>query len=172
MVHGVAAVLSRSFSFFFAAIVLTAIMIVIARALGGSSPKVAPKSLMTERERAARVIIENLLPGVRVHAQVSMGAILQPARGTSQRDFWRVRNSFGHKIVDYVLEDPATGDILALVELDDRSHNARSDLARDRMTASAGYLTIRIPSGRLSRADIASRLGVIKFLAPSPLRRV
>ena len=113
MVHGVAAVLSPSFSFFFAAIILMAIVIAIARALGGSSPKVAPKPFMTERERAARAIIETLLPGVRVHAQVSMGAILQPARGTSRRDLWSVRNTFAQKIIDFVLEDPATGRIIA-----------------------------------------------------------
>lgn len=171
MIQGVAAALPSSSSFFLAAVALIVIMIVIAQALGGSGTRIAPKRLMTERERAACAIIENLLPGVRVHAQVSMGAILQPSRGTSRRDFWHVRNSFGHKIVDYVLEDPSTGNIIALVELDDRSHNELRDRARDKMTASAGYLTIRIPSGRLSQTDIASRLEVIRAVAPSPQRR-
>lgn len=69
-----------------------------------------------------------------------------------------MRNRFSQKIVDFVIEDRATGGILALVELDDRSHDALRDRQRDAMTASAGYRTIRLAAGRINQADIAARL--------------
>ena len=85
----------------------------------------------------------------------------------------RACNTFSQKIVDFVIEDRASGAILALVELDDRSHNAFRDRLRDAMTASAGYRTIRLPGGRLTTADIAARLQplqpAIATVANSPL---
>lgn len=147
------------------AIGIAVILVVIAIALGGFGlglPNVRSKPLMTDRERAALQIIERVLPHARIYVQVSMGALLQPARGTSQRDYLSVRNRFSQKIVDFVVEDRGSGEILALVELDDRSHNAIRDVMRDRMTASAGYRTIRLPAGRLNTADIAARLSILQ----------
>jgi very-short-patch-repair endonuclease len=97
-----------------------------------------------------------------------MGALLQPARGTSKQNYLSVRNRFSQKMVDFVAEDRASGAILALIELDDRSHNPIKDIMRDRMTASAGYRTIRLPSGRLNQAEIASRLQPLIPAAPRP----
>lgn len=37
-----------------------------------------------------------------------------------------------------------TGAIFALIEIDDYSHNAARDRARDAMTGDAGYCTVRI----------------------------
>jgi very-short-patch-repair endonuclease len=42
------------------------------------------------------------------------------------------------------VQDRATGAIVALVEIDDYSHNAVTDGKRDSMTSRAGYTTIRI----------------------------
>lgn len=126
-------------------------------------PRVRAKLLLTERERAARAIIERVLPHARVHVQVSMGALLQAKGGFGRGDAMRTRNKFSRKIVDFVIEDRAPGAILALVELDDRSHDILRDKLRDKMTAFAGYRTIRLPAGRIDHADIAARL---KFLKP------
>lgn len=123
-----------------------------------ATPRVRAKPLLTDRERAARAIIERTLPHARVHVQVSMGALLQPKGSFNRRDAHKVRNRFSQKIVDFVIEDRATGGILALVELDDRSHDALRDRQRDAMTASAGYRTIRLAAGRINQADIAARL--------------
>ena len=43
--------------------------------------KVQPKPLMTPPERRVCLMIERALPGARIHAQVSMGAIMNPAKG-------------------------------------------------------------------------------------------
>ena len=156
---------------FMGAIGIAVILVGIAIALGGfriGIPNVRSKPLMTDRERAALQIIERVLPHARIYVQVSMGALLQPARGTSQRDYLSVRNRFSQKIVDFVVEDRSSGKILALVELDDRSHNAIRDVMRDRMTASAGYRTIRIPAGRLTTADVAHRLLILQPPVAAP----
>jgi very-short-patch-repair endonuclease len=59
-----------------------------------------------------------------------------------------VRNRFGRKIIDFVLEDRASGDVLALIELDDRTHNAAKDRSRDEITKAAGYRTVRFAAGK------------------------
>jgi len=126
--------------------------------LAPHTPQVRAKPLLTERERAARAIIERVLPDARVYVQVAMGALLQPKAGFSHEAALRILNSFSQKIVDFVIEDRASAAILALVELDDRSHDSIRDRVRDAMTASAGYRTIRLSAGRLNHADIGARL--------------
>ena len=49
------------------------------RGIGTLPVRAAP--LMTKRERIVCAMIERAVPHARVHAQVSMGAILRPARG-------------------------------------------------------------------------------------------
>jgi very-short-patch-repair endonuclease len=154
----------------FAFVVIVFVLAALAKALP-QTPKVRAKPLLTDRERAARTIIERVLPHTRVHVQVAMGALLQTERGYNRRETLRTRNRFSQKIVDFVIEDRASGAILALVELDDRSHNALRDRIRDTMTAAAGYRTIRLPSGRLTQADIAHHLLPIQpaIMAPAPM---
>lgn len=125
-------------------------------------PRVRAKPLLTERECAARAIIKRVLPHARVHVQVSIGALIQAKGGFGRGDIMRTRNKFSHKIVDFVIEDRASGAIIALVELDERSHDIVRDKLRDKMTASAGYRTIRLPAGRVDHADRAARLKVLK----------
>lgn len=169
MIHHVPMFIPVEFRFFVAAVVLAVIVVAIGAALAGAgAPKVRARPLLTDRERAALAIIERILPHARIYVQVSMGALLQPARGTSKRNYMNVRNRFSQKMVDFVAEDRASGAILALIELDDRSHNPIKDIMRDRMTASAGYHTIRLPSGRLNQAEIASRLQPLIPVGPRP----
>ena len=141
--------------------------------LAPHTPRVRAKPLLTERERGARAIIERVLPHARVHVQVSMGALLQTERGFNRAETMRARNKFSQKIVDFVIEDRTSGAVLALVELDDRSHDNIRDRVRDAMTASAGYRTIRLPAGRVDHADIAARLQSLQpgiaTVAHSPL---
>ena len=44
-------------------------------------------------------------------------------------------------------EDPHSGQVILLVELDDRSHDRRNDTDRDALTRHAGYTTVRLPAG-------------------------
>ena len=109
--------------------------------------KVRPKPLMTPAERRVCLMIERAMPGARVHSQVSMGAIMNPAKGLSKSEWWTTFNKFSSKRVDFVVEDPHSGRIILLVELDDRSHDRRSDTDRDALTRHAGYTTVRLPAG-------------------------
>lgn len=121
--------------------------------------KVRPRPLMTQAERRVCAMIEDALPGTRVHSQVSMGAIMQPAKNLSKSEWWSTFNRFSSKRVDFVVEDPATGEIIMLVELDDPSHRRRADRDRDALTRHAGYLTVRIPPGkRPTRQSVAAIL--------------
>lgn len=104
------------------------------------------RPFMTTREQAMLAALEHILPMYRIHAQVAMGALLRvpsvPGRRVTQADW----NPFARKIVDFVVEDPTTGRVVALIEVDDGSHDADKDRERDRMTARAGYRTVRIPA--------------------------
>ena len=73
-----------------------------------------------------------------------MGAVLDPAVPRSDgKAFMSIRGRFAQKIIDFVAQDKKTGDIVAIIELDDRTHNEVKDAKRDTMLASAGYRTIR-----------------------------
>ena len=126
-------------------LIILAKAMMAAGGLGGKLPVVA-KPLTTERESQVIATIEQAVPYARVHAQVCMGAILKTKSGLSNKERMSTRGRFSQKMVDYVLEDRHTGRILALVELDDRSHNAAKDAARDAMTRTADTLTIRLPA--------------------------
>jgi len=133
--------------------------------LSGAPAPVA-KPLMTQREREMLVQIERILPEYRIHAQVAMGAILKAPFGRGRRPNHADRNAFSQKIVDFVVEDRATGRVVALIEVDDRSHNAERDRARDAMTAGAGYRTLRVPSGaRPKYDDVLQVVGVLRDAA-------
>jgi hypothetical protein len=77
-----------------------------------ATPRVRAKPLLTDCERAARAIIERLLPHARVHVQVFMGALLQPKGSFNRSDTLKIRNRFSQKIVDFVIEDRASGAIV------------------------------------------------------------
>jgi len=113
---------------------------------GGGAPRPVAKPFLSAREAAMRDALEQILPMYRLHAQVAMGALLKipwrPGRKATPAD----RNSFSQKIVDFVVEDPTTGRVVALIEVDDRSHVPEKDRARDAMLAHAGYRTVRIPA--------------------------
>jgi len=110
------------------------------------APKFIRKRLLTEAEAAVLGLLETALPDHRIMVQVAMGALLDAGESDRKRAH-ATRNRFAQKIVDYVVVTRDTAEVVALVELDDRTHRAERDRKRDSMTAAAGYQTIRI-SGR------------------------
>ena len=134
---------------------LVALLVLLLAALGlaaalRGAPKLPVKSrrLMTSRERDVISMIETAVPHCRVHAQVAMAALVDCTGGLTRAQRASTRNRFDRKVVDFVLEDRSSGDVLAIVELDDRTHSAAKDRARDEITAAAGYRTIRLPAGK------------------------
>ena len=125
--------------------------------------------LMTGVERQTIAYLEQAVPEARVHAQVCMAAIIRPKRGLARREHVATRGRFSQKMVDYVLEDRTSGRVIALVELDDRTHNAAGDAKRNAITRAAGYLIIELPATR--RPSALSVLEAVHRAPAPPLER-
>ncbi|MCK6412882.1 MAG: DUF2726 domain-containing protein [Azonexus sp.] len=85
--------------------------------------------------------------------QVAMNAFIKPGSGETGKRYAAARATFAQKHVDFLLCTADTLEILAIVELDDRSHSLERDLARDAITRSAGYPTLRFHSRRKPDID-------------------
>lgn len=120
---------------------------------------IARKRFLTPVELEMLNHLERAFPQYRVHAQVSMGALLRAAPGLDRSAMFAARGRFSQKIVDYVLQDRLSGEVVALVELDDRTHSVAKDVLRDELTAAGGYHTIRFPAKL--RPDFSSVRGVV-----------
>lgn len=109
--------------------------------------KFKSKILLTANELEFLTRLEDAVPEWRFHAQVAMGAILDPVVPRQDaKAYFRARGMFSQKIVDFVAQSRADGQIMAIIELDDRTHNADKDLKRDGMLTGAGYRVVRYPS--------------------------
>lgn len=120
----------------------------------GAAPQEKPrmKHLLTAREKEMFSRLTQAFPGMHVLAQVSGGALLEAThRG--------VRNKFDRKQIDFVLLMPDYS-VLAVIELDDRSHRSKAsaDADRDDMFLQAGYSVMRlanVPDATELRALVA-----------------
>lgn len=128
-------------------VVLGALSFVPRRRSQGSLP-IRARSLMTSRERRVITLIEQALPHCRVHAQVAMAALIDCQKDVPRNQRRAVRNRFDRMVIDFVVEDRSSGNVLALIELDDRTHNSAKDQARDAITTAAGFRTVRLAAGK------------------------
>lgn len=116
------------------------------------SGKYIPKKLLTDNEydffiRLVRACPEN----VYVFSQVSMGAILN-ANSNDYEEDKKLRYNFGYKIIDFVLYS-SDKKVLAIIELDDRTHNKENDYKRDIMLREAGYKILRFESKKKPKTN-------------------
>jgi len=100
------------------------------------------RRLLTDNEREFFARLVGALPDHYVFPQVSLGALLQPDTSGRKNEFHRTRNTFSQKIADYVICNRELK-VLAIVELDDRTHSSERDGKRDAMLKQAGYTVIR-----------------------------
>lgn len=115
------------------------------------------KELLTPNEFEFFRRIEKALPSVYIFPQVALSAIIDvnpqilgfKGKGQENRS---LRNHFAQKRLDYLLCDKKLKPI-CIIELDDRSHVAEKDKARDAMTQQAGFATIRYWSDKARRPD-------------------
>lgn len=137
------------------AVALIAVLIVfafVAQLLRNRSLlRVAQKPILTPNEIEFFGRLRTALPELAIFPQVAMGALLKPA--ASGKDYHRIRGTFAQKIIDFVICDPNTLEIIVLVELDDRSHDPQKDAKRDQITGAAGYKTIRWQSKKRPEPD-------------------
>jgi len=122
--------------------------------------RVAKRAFLTDNEKEFLLRLEEAFPEHRVMAQVSMGALMAPDVRGGGSEYLSIRSRFAQKVVDYVVLDDAL-EVVALVELDDRTHRLEKDAARDAMTAAAGYVTLRYrsrekPAPKMIRAELSA----------------
>jgi very-short-patch-repair endonuclease len=103
------------------------------------------KPLLTDNEREFYGRLRRALPEYTLLTQVSMGALVDIGASVSDRFRVRLREMFNRKIVDFVVCDQ-NFNVVALIELDDRTHVAQKDALRDTLTNRAGYVTLRYES--------------------------
>lgn len=135
-----------------AVVVLGALAVAIAKAKiaardgsPGHAPQFKAKRLLTPNELEFLGRLEAAAPELRFLAQVAMGALLDPAvsRKEDGKAYFRLRGMFSQKIVDFVAQSRSDGSVVAIIELDDRTHDGDKDAKRDGMLASAGYRIVR-----------------------------
>jgi very-short-patch-repair endonuclease len=73
-------------------------------------------------------------------------ALVRPDAKTGTRAFWLAFRAISNTRVDWVIARDM--EVLAIVELDDRSHDPRKDARRDQILRSCGYRVIRFASHR------------------------
>jgi hypothetical protein len=128
--------------------------------------RVVKRAFLTENEKEFLVRLEEAFPEHRVMAQVSMGALMAPDVDGGTPEYLSIRSRFAQKVVDFVVLDDAL-EVVALVELDDRTHRLDKDAVRDAMTAAAGYVTLRYqsrekPAPRAIRAQLSALHGALR----------
>jgi Protein of unknown function (DUF2726) len=116
------------------------------------------RTMLTANELEFLNRLESAVPELRFCPQVSMGALLDPAVSRKdRRNFLRIRGMFAQKIIDFVAQDRESGAVVALIELDDRTHDQLKDSKRDAMANSAGYFLIRWASQNKPDAETIRR---------------
>lgn len=117
------------------------------------------KQLLTENEKEFFHRLKRALPGYEVFPQVAMGSVLAPNVDRGDRRYHQIRGTFSQKIIDFLICDGETLKVVAIVELDDRTHNAERDEKRDAMLKSAKYRVLRWHSKKKpSEAEIRARV--------------
>lgn len=131
---------------------------------GAGSDLYKSKPMMTANEQEFFQRLNTALPEHHIFAQVSLGALLQPNVKGDNRKYYSVRGTFAQKIADYVIADRDLK-VVAIVELDDRTHKSDKDGKRDAMLEQAGYTVIRWNSKKKPTIEeIAARIAPPKRL--------
>jgi hypothetical protein len=106
---------------------------------------IASRSFMTDSEREFFRHLLLALPYYHVFPQVAHSAILDSERGLPKKLETYVRGQFDRFVADFVICHPDIFEVVAVVELDDPSHDAKQkqDARRDSILADHGYKTIR-----------------------------
>ena len=140
-----------------AALLSLAAALLLARSRKPWLSRIRSKPLLTSNEAEFFRRLQRALPAYHVFPQVSFAALLTDDGQLSVKARWAIRARFDRKIADFVICDRRTLAVVALVELDDRTHAARADRQRDAITKAGGYQTFRFPSKRKpTEAELAA----------------
>ncbi len=100
------------------------------------------KSLLTENELEFFWRLTRALPDLFIFPQVAMSALIEPTASHGTKAHMSSFGRISQKRVDYALYN-SDMKIVCVIELDDKTHNASKDAARDQMLKSANIRTIR-----------------------------
>jgi hypothetical protein len=109
-------------------------------------PRYRRHTIMTDNEREFYGRLLAACPDCQIWPQVPILALARPDAKEGSRAFWTAFRRISNTRVDWAIVRDM--DVLAIVELDDRSHDARKDAERDRILRSCGYRVVRFNSSR------------------------
>lgn len=99
------------------------------------------RTVLTRPEQSLYWTLVKALPEHVVLAQVSFSGLIQP-NANYKKDFWHLFGKISQKRVDFAICDKSFH-IVAVIELDDSSHDIKIDMERDKIMQNAGIKTIR-----------------------------
>jgi len=126
------------------------------------------RQLMTENEAEFFGRLAVALPDHYIFPQVAMTALIEAASGdkkTAHSDRLRI----AQQRTDYVVCDRSCR-VIAVVELDDRTHSRAKDSIRDGRLQQAGLRTVRFQSNNKPSAE-ALRAAVLSPAAVTPVQK-
>lgn len=107
-------------------------------------PRFRPCTVMTANEREFYQRILQACPDCEIWPQVPLLALVRPDARDGSRAFWAAFRQISNARVDWVIA--RNMDVLAIIELDDRSHDAKRDARRDDILKGCGYRVLRFQS--------------------------
>ncbi len=131
-----------------AALVLAALWRRVPGWLGVRMAPFTSRPLMTDNEIEFFGRLRKALPEYTIFSQVAMSGVLDVTLRKGEPGYWEARSKFDRKRMDYVVCTSGGERVIAVVELDDRSHGGKrgEDAKRDAMLAKVGIRTVRFPS--------------------------
>ncbi|MDD3183466.1 MAG: DUF2726 domain-containing protein [Alphaproteobacteria bacterium] len=113
---------------------------------GVQTTRLLKRPILTDNEREFFDRLCRALPDHHVFPQVSLDALLCVSGGQPYAEQTALRNSYSQKHPDFVVCQRGTMEVVAIVELDDKTHKAEKDQKRDAMLTGAGYRIKRFQS--------------------------
>jgi hypothetical protein len=123
-----------------------------------TSLAVNAKPLLTDNELEFYQRLIPALPQYRVMVQVSFSALLQADKALSKTEAYSLRGRYKQKYADFVIVEPESLKVVAIIELDDRTHSPERDKERDALLETAGYRVLRFQSKQKPSIDEISAL--------------
>lgn len=107
--------------------------------------------IMTPNEKEFYERLLRALPDCEIWPQVPLLALLRPDAKEGSRTFWMAFKQVSNMRVDWVIARDL--EVVAIIELDDRSHDSRRDAKRDQILKSCGYRVLRFQSNKRPDPD-------------------
>lgn len=136
------------------AIVLFIVVIAFTLALKSGGNRIGYRTngpLFSKAERSFYGVLNQAISDEQVlMGKVRVADILSPEKGLNKSNWQTAFNKIAYKHFDYILCEKSTLNVLAAIELDDKSHQSKRSISRDTFLneacKSAGFKLIRFPA--------------------------